>query len=154
MAPEAQLRSFVARLGAKNQKLFQSVRSAIRKRFPTANELVYDYPHSLVIGYSPTGNGIESVVSIATREDGVELYFNNGPKLPDPKKLLLGKGKATRFVRLESARQLKHPDVAAFIAAAIGLSNVPLPAEGKGSVTIKTNQSAAAKRRTGPKAKK
>ena len=103
--PEAQLRSFNDRLDPKQQKFAQSIRAALRKRFPTANELAYDYGSFFVIAYSPNEQGIDAPISIAARADGVDLYFNNGPKLPDPKKLLQGSGKMTRFVRLESAGQ-------------------------------------------------
>ncbi|HEY5810467.1 MAG TPA: hypothetical protein VIT67_21030 [Povalibacter sp.] len=145
--PEAQLRSFNDRFDPKHQKFVRSVRTALRKRFPTANELAYDYSSFFVIAYSPTEQGIDAPVSIAARADRVELYFNHGPQLPDPKKLLLGSGKQTRFVRVETARQLAHPDVEAFIAAAIDHASVPLPSKGKGSLIIKTNRTVAAKKR-------
>jgi len=145
--PEAQLRSFNDRFDPKHQKFIRSVRAAVRKRFPTANELVYDYSSFFVIGYSPTDRGIDAIVSIAARADRVDLYFNHGPQLPDPKKLLLGSGKQTRFVRVEDAKQLAHPDVEAFIAAAIDHASVPLPSKGKGSLIIKTNKAVAAKKR-------
>ena len=141
--PEAQLQSFNDRFDLKHQKFIRSIRAAVRKRFPTANELVYDYSSFFVIGYSPTDRGIDAVVSIAARADGVDLYFNHGPQLPDPKKLLLGSGKQTRFVRLEAASQLAHPDVEAFIAAAIEHASVPLASKGKGSLIIKTNKTLA-----------
>lgn len=153
-SPEAQLKSFIGRFGPKHQKFVQSIRAALRKRFPTAYELAYDYSSFCVIAYSPTERGIEAPVSIAARAECVDLYFNNGPKLPDPKKLLKGSGKATRFIHLESARQLKHPDVEAFIAGAIGLASVPLPSKGKGGLIIKTNKMLAAKKRPRPKSKK
>jgi hypothetical protein len=153
-SPEAQLRSFNGRFDPKHQKFIQSIRTAVRKRFPTTNELVYDYSSFFVIGYSPTEQGIDSVVSIAARADRVELYFNHGPKLPDPKKLLQGSGKLVRFVRLDSARQLAHPDVEGFIAAAVEHSSVPLPSKGKGGLIIKTNKMAAAKKRPARKAKR
>jgi hypothetical protein len=140
LTPEAQLRSFNARLDPKHQKFVRSIRTALRKRFPTANELAYDYSGFFVIAYSPTDRGIDAIVSIAARADRVDLYFNRGPKLPDPKKLLLGSGKQTRFIRMETARQLAHPDVEAFIAAAIDLAGVPLPSKGKGSLIVKTNK--------------
>jgi hypothetical protein len=152
-APEAQLRSFNERSDAKQQKFFRSIRTALRKRLPTANELAYDYSSFFVIGYSPTDRGIDAPVSIAARADGVDLYFNNGPKLSDPKKLLKGSGKQTRFIRLESARHLAHPDVEAFITAAVGLASVPLPAQGKGSLMIKTNKTASAKKPARAKSK-
>lgn len=142
-APEAQFRSFISRFDPKDQKLIRSVRAALRKRFPTANELAYDYNHSVVIGYSPTDRGIDSVVSTAARADGVRLYFMHGPQLPDPKKLLLGSGKQTRFIHVEAASQLAHPDVKALIAAAIDRAKIPLPSRGKGKLIIR---SAAAKR--------
>jgi hypothetical protein len=66
-----------------------------------------------VIAYLPTDRGIDSIVSIAVRDDGVRLYFMHGPQLPDPKRLLLGSGKQTRFVWVEAASDLAHPDVEA-----------------------------------------
>ena len=137
--PEAQLRAYIDKLDAQNQKLFRSVRAAVRKRFPTANELAYDYSHSLVISYSPTDRGIDAVVSISARTTGVSLYFNQGPQLPDPKRLLLGSGKQTRFIQVEVASQLAHPDVEALIAAAIDQARVSLPSKGKGSLIIKSD---------------
>ena len=136
--PEAQLRSLVEKFDPKDQRLIRSVRSALRKRLPTANELVYDYRTFVVIGYSPTDRGVESIVSTAARADGVRLYLMNGPQLPDPKKLLMGSGKQTRFIQLEAASRLKHPDVEALIAAAIDQARVPLPSKGRGRLVIRT----------------
>ena len=136
--PEVQVRSCIARLEPKNQKLMRAVRAAVRKRFPTANELAYDYSHSLVIGYSPTENGIDAVVAIAARATGVFLYFSQGPKLPDPKRLLQGSGKQTRFIQVGAASQLADPDVAGFIAGAIAQARIPLASEGKGRLIIKS----------------
>ena len=142
--PEAQLRSYIDRCDPKDQKLFRSVRAALRKRFPTANELAYDYNNSIVIGYSPTDRGIDGIVAISARATGVALYFNQGHQLPDPKKILLGSGKQTRYIRIDAAGQLGHPDVEALIVAAIEHATVPLPSKGNGQLII---QSSAAKRR-------
>ena len=136
--PEAQLRSLVAKFDPKDQKLIRSVRSAVRRRLPTANELVYDYNTFFVIGYSPTDRPTEGIVSIAARADGVRLYLMQGPQLPDPKKLLMGSGKQTRFIRVEAAKQLAHPDVEALIAAAIDQAVAPLPSKGRGGLVIRT----------------
>jgi hypothetical protein len=149
--PEAQLRAFNDRFDPKQQKLIRSIRTALRKRFPTANEVAYDYSSFFVIAYSPSDRGIDAVVSIAARADRVDLYFSHGPKLPDPKKLLRGSGKEVRFVRLESAKQLSDPDVEAFITGALDLARVPLPSKGKGGLIIKTNKTAAARKRPGRK---
>jgi hypothetical protein len=142
--PEAELRSYIDRLDPSNQKLMRSVRAAMRKRFPTARELAYDYSSHVVIGYSPTEHGIDAVVAIDGRADGVRLYLMHGPQLPDPKGLLQGSGKMARFVQVDAARTLAHPDVKALIAAAVDRSTVPLPSKGKGILIIKAS---AAKRR-------
>jgi hypothetical protein len=151
LTPEAQLRSFIDRFDPKDQKLIRSVRAAVRKRFPTANELAYGYNNSVVISYSPTDRGIDGIVAISARAAGVALYFNQGPELPDPKKLLLGSGKQTRFIQVGAAGQLAHPDVEAMIAAAIDQAKIPLPSKGKGKLIIR---GAAAKQRPSRKPKK
>ena len=137
--PEARLRAYIDKLDPENRKLFRSVRAAVRKRFPTANELAYDYSFALVIGYSPTDRGIDGIVAIRASSTGVSLYFSQGPQLPDPTGLLRGSGKQTRFIQVEAASQLAQPDVEALIAAAIDQARVPLPSEGKGSLIIKSD---------------
>jgi hypothetical protein len=149
--PEAQLKSLIDKFDPKEQRLIRSVRAAVRKRLPTANEVVYDYGFSLLIGYSPTDRGIDSPVSIATRDGGLRLYFMNGPKLPDPKKLLVGSAKQVRFIPLEAASRLKHPDVEALIAGAIKLASASMPAKGGGTVIIKAT---TASKRAGKKSAK
>ena len=149
--PEAQLRFFIENFDPKEQRLIRSVRSAVRKRLPTANELVYNYYTFFVIGYSPTDHPTDGIVAIAARPDGVRLYLMQGPQLPDPKKLLLGSGKQTRFIRVEAASQLAHPDVEALIAAAIDQARVPLPSKGRGSLVIRSVSAKRQPRRRRPK---
>ena len=149
--PEAQLRAFIEDFEPRDQRLIRSVRSVVRKRLPTANELVYDYHTFFVIAYSPTERPTDGIVSIAARTDGVRLYLMQGPQLSDPKKLLLGSGRQTRFIRVEAASQLAHPDVEALIAAAIDLAGVPLPREGRGRLVIRTVSPKRRPRRRLPK---
>jgi hypothetical protein len=138
VTPEAQLRSLIEKFDPEDQRLIRSVRSALRKRLPTANEFVYDYNTFFVITYSPTDRPTDGIVSAAARVDGVRLYLTQAPRLPDPKKLLMGKGKQARFIPVEAARRLAHPDVEALIAAAIDQARVPLPSKGQGMLVIQT----------------
>lgn len=149
--PEAQVKSFIAKRGPEQQKLIRSVRTALRKRFPTANELAYDYNHSFVVSYSPTERGIDGILAFTARADGLFLYFGQGPKLTDPKKLLKGSGTQTRFVQLESAKQLDDADIASFIAATVKQAKTPFASTGKGTLMIK---GAAATKRTARKTSK
>ena len=151
---EGQLKAFIAKFGPKDQQLIQAVRKAVRKRLPTANELVWDNYNFFVIGYSPTERPSDSIVSIAARANGVGLCFIHGATLPDPKKVLLGSGSQTRFIRLESAGALARPEVEALVAAAIAKGKTPLPATGRGRLIIRSVSAAQRPRRTTAKAGK
>jgi hypothetical protein len=135
---EKKLKAFIGKFEPKDQRLIRAVRRAVRKWFPTANELVWDNYNFFVIGYSPTGRPSDSIVSIAARANGVGLCFIRGASLPDPRKLLLGSGNQTRFIRLESAGVLARPEVESLVAAAIARARTPLPATGRGKLIIRS----------------
>ena len=135
---EDQLRDFIAKFEPKHQRLIRAVRRVLRREFPAANELVYDNYNFFVIGYSPTLRPSDSIVSIAAGASSVGLCFIHGAGLPDPQKLLLGSGKQTRFIRLESAAVLVRPEVEALIAAAIARAKVRLSPTGRGRLIIRS----------------
>jgi hypothetical protein len=133
-----QLQRFIGKFAPRDQRLIKAVRTAVRKRFPTANEMVYDNYNFFVIGYSSTERPSDAIVSIAARANGVGLCFIHGAKLPDPAKLLLGSGNQTRFIRLDSASVLARPQVEALLASAIAQAKSPLPATGRGKLIIRS----------------
>jgi hypothetical protein len=135
---EKQLKSFIDKFEPKNQALIRAVRKAIRKRLPTAHELVYDNYNFFVIGYGPTERPSDAILSIAGAANGVGLCFIRGASLPDPYKTLQGSGKQTRFLRIESAEVLARPEVDALIEAAIAQSETPLPTTGKRKLIIRS----------------
>lgn len=135
---EQQLEEFIDKFDAKNAALIRSVRKALQKRLPSANELVYDNYNFFVIGYCSTERPSDCIVSIAAAANGVGLSFYYGATLSDPHKLLLGSGSQNRFIRLESAATLARPEVEALIAAAIGQAETPLPAKGTGKLIIRS----------------
>ena len=135
---EKQLRSFIAKFEPKHQTLIRAVRKALRRRFPTAYELAYDNYNFFVIGYGPTERPSDCIVSMAAGANGVGLCFIHGASLPDPKKILLGSGNQTRFIRLESASVLGRPEVEALVAAAVAQAKTPLPASGQGKLIIRS----------------
>lgn len=137
--PEAQLQSFIKKFDPENQTTIRAARKALRRRFPTANELVYDNYNLFVIGYSPTERPSDSIVSLAAGANGTGLSFPYcGAHLPDPHKLLLGAGSQNRFIRFDSAKVLARPEVEALISAAVSLAKAPLPTTGKGKVIIRS----------------
>lgn len=135
---EDQLRSFIAKFEPEHQKLIRAVRRVLRREFPAANELIYDNYNFFVIGYSPTERPSDSIFSIAAASNGVGLCFIHGASLPDPKKLLIGGGKQTRFLRLESAAVLDRPEVKSLFNHAVAKSKAPMPTRGRGKLIIRS----------------
>jgi hypothetical protein len=134
---EQQLKGFVGKFEPKHQTLIRAVRRVLRRRFPTACELAYDNYNFFVIGYSPTARPSDAIVSMTAGSNGVGLCFIRGATLPDPKKMLLGSGNQTRFIRLESAGVLARPEVEALIAA-IAQAKAPLPPTGRATLIIRS----------------
>ena len=143
---EAELRALIARFATAHIRLIGTMRQRLRKRLPTAHEVVYEYENlgAVVISFSPNERGYEGVLSIRADADGVKLYFNRGKELPDPEKLLQGSSQ-TRWILMEGASTLARPEVARLIEVAIACNRVPFADAGRGSVVIRSTS--AKKRR-------
>ena len=141
---EAQLAAFVDKFEPEAAKLIRQCRAELRKRLPTAIELVYDNYNFFVIGYCTTPRASDCIVSIAAAANGVGLSFYNGATLPDPDGLLQGGGKKNRFIRLPTIATLRAPAAVTLIEAAVAQAKTPLPATGVGQLVI---QSISAKQR-------
>jgi hypothetical protein len=144
---EAELRGLIARFAPAHQGLIATVRRSLRKRLPTAHEIVYEYSDAVVISYSPNEHGYEGVLAVRASAKGVELYFNSGKALPDPAKLLRGSGKLARFIHVEGASTLKRPAVARLIDEAIARNRVPFARTGRGPVVIRSTSAKQRRRR-------
>lgn len=144
-AAEARLRTLIAEYAPASARLIAAVRRSLRKRLPTAHEVVYEYRGFFVVSFTPTGRGHEGVLGIRADAEGVRLYFNRGCDLPDPAKLLRGSGKQALWLALDAAATLAQPEVASLIEAAIALNTVPFESQGRGSVVIRTELKKAGK---------
>src|SRR5205809_336912 len=144
---EAQLRTLIAKFAPAHLRPIAAMRRSLRKRLPSAHEVVYEYQNlgAVVISYSPNEHGYEGVLAIRASANGVRLYFNRGKELPDPAKLLQGSGNQTRSINLEGASTLARPAVARLIDEAIARNRVPFARAGRGSVVIRSTS--AKKRR-------
>ena len=60
-----QVAAFIAKFDPAIAKLVRSARTLLRKRYPTANELVYDNYNALAIGYSSTEQTSDVLFSLA-----------------------------------------------------------------------------------------
>ena len=134
---EAELRVLIAKFAPADHGLVTALRRSLRKRLPTAHEVVYAYRDCFVISYSPTERGYEGVLAIRGSADGVKLYFNQGKGLPDPEKLLRGSANA-RWILLEGPSTIARPAVARLMDEAIARNRVPFARIGRGPVVIRS----------------
>jgi hypothetical protein len=138
LSPTKQVAGFIAKFDPAVAKLTRLCRSVIRKRYPSAIELVYDNYNALAIAYSPTEKTSEVVFSLAVYARGLNLYFMYGRSLPDPNGLLQGSGTQGAFIRLESAATLNEPKVIDLIQRAVKRQKPTFPAKGKGYTVVKS----------------
>jgi hypothetical protein len=136
--PEKQLTSFIAKFTPAMGKVIRECRHAMRQRFPTANELVYDNYNFFVIGYCTTERPSDCLVSLATNARGIGLHFYHGATLPDPQGVLEGSGNQNRFVRLDGAAALSRAEVQALLNAAEAQATPGFPEEGGGKLIIRS----------------
>jgi hypothetical protein len=136
---EQQLKGFVAKFTPATGKLIRECRAAMRKRFPTANELVYDNYNFFVIGYCATERSSDCVVSLVANSKGIGLSFYYGSTIPDPRGILQGSGNQNRFVRLiDGVATLSSVEVSELIDAAAAQADPPFAKTGGGKLVIRS----------------
>lgn len=138
ISPARQLNTFLGRFDPAIRRVVREARAKLRRRLPTAIELIYDNYNALAIAFASSERGSDVFVSLAVYARGVNLYFIYGVALPDPHRLLLGSGNQGRFVRLESAAMLDRREIDELLVAAIAEGETPLPRSGRGHIVIKS----------------
>jgi hypothetical protein len=160
-SPERQLAGFLAKFTPEVSELAEAVLDKLRRRYPTALELVYDNYNALAIGFCPTERASDGIFSIALYPRWVSLFFLQGAALPDPAGLLKGSGKVAKHIVLPKLSMLDDPAVTALMSEAVARARVPFDPNGAHRLIIKSvsakqrpRRPAAAettKRRTGKK---
>jgi Domain of unknown function (DU1801) len=135
---EQQLTSFIAKFSDPVASLVPAILAAMRKRYPTAIEMVYDNYNALAIGFSPTERPSEAIFSIAVFPKWVSLFFLQAKGLPDPDKILQGNGKRVRHIRLPSAATLDQMSVKTMMREATARAAIPFAAKGSPRLIIKS----------------
>lgn len=131
-----QLDSFIARYSPDVASVARTAFRWMRERFPRPTVLVYDNYNALAIGFGPTERASDAVFSIALFPRWVNLFSLQAVGLPDPNKLLKGRGKRVRSVRLDGA-VLDQPAVLLLIEAEAMRSGLG-PEVGGGDIVIKS----------------
>jgi hypothetical protein len=135
---EEQLASFIAKFTPEVGALARSILTAMRARYPTAIELVYDNYNALAIGFGPSEKTSQAIFSIAIFPRWVSLFFLQGKQLPDPDGILQGSGNVARHMRLPSAGKLDELSVKKMMEEATARAAVPFSTKGTPRLIIKS----------------
>lgn len=127
--PAAQFAKLLARFSPKIVAFAKRCMPKIRQALPGCLQLVYEYRHCVVISFGQSEQGAEGIVALSIYPEEVRLYFQGGKFLADPKDLLQGSA-GVRYVVLETAAAIDHPDIKALFKEAIKYRKAKLPRAG------------------------
>ncbi|MFZ1807987.1 MAG: DUF1801 domain-containing protein [Cyclobacteriaceae bacterium] len=89
---------------------------------PDCNELIYDNYNAVAIGYSTTDRQKGIYCHVAVYSKYVNIGFNKGTDLNDPKKLLNGTGNSIRHIRVDGFSDFPEKYVKGLLKQALQLS--------------------------------
>lgn len=145
-SPNAQLSAFLSRFSPGSIALAKRCLTKLRRIFPGAILLVYNYNRSVVVAFGVSETGSAATVALAVYPDSVRLYFGDGKSLPDPRGRLEGSASRVRYVTVSAARDLDHRDIRALFKAALKHSGVTFPRTGRSRMVIKSASKTKKKR--------
>ena len=122
--PDPEYLNLIRPYGPAIQKLALAARQLILAEAPAAGEFVYEV-YTIANHFSFTDRVGDAFVFTTTHANWVNLGFNFGAALPDPKGLLQGEGKWIRHIRIAHAADLEAPGVRELVRAAIAEAERP-----------------------------
>ena len=114
----ASLRRFLKPYDAPVRDLALQLRALLLEEMGPCFENIYDAYSAVAIGYGASERMSEGIFHIAVYSKHVNLGFNAGATLPDPKGILQGSGSRIRHVTIKSSEDLKRPEVRSYIRRA------------------------------------
>jgi Domain of unknown function (DU1801) len=123
--PDRKLLSYLAPYDPHISKLTLALREVVLEEAPNAIESI-SKGYALAIGFSFTGKPLkDGFCHVVTYSSHVNLGFNRGALLPDPNKILMGKGKSIRHITLHDQPELERPFIRRYLQAAIEQVGTP-----------------------------
>jgi hypothetical protein len=118
------------------------LRALLLEEIGPCYENIYDAYSAVAIGYGTSDRLRDGIFHIAVYSQHVNLGFNDGATLGDPKGILLGKGNRIRHITIKSPADIARPELRAYIRRArkIALADArklgePAPQKPKGVVS-------------------
>lgn len=103
----SELLKFLKPFNEDKKKIVLWLREFVWDLYPQTNELIYDNYNALAFGWSITDKLGHTFCSIALGRTSGNLHFGFywGSEIPDPEKLLLGKGNQYRYILVKSKEE-------------------------------------------------
>ena len=117
LAPAALLK-FLKPYDREIQKLALELRALVLEEMAPCYENIYDAYSAVAIGYGLSERLSDGIFHIAVYSQHVNLGFNEGATLEDPKGILEGTGKQIRHITIRSAADLERAEIRAYIRRA------------------------------------
>ena len=116
--PPADLRKFLRPYDREVQQLALGLRALVLAEMAPCYENIYDAYSAVAIGYGTSERLGDGVFHIAVYSRHVNLGFNDGATLADPKGILQGNGNRVRHISIKSESDLARPEIRAYIRRA------------------------------------
>jgi hypothetical protein len=116
--PPRDLLKFLKPYPPEVRDLALQLRALVLEEMAPCYENIYDAYSAVAIGYGTSERLNDGIFHIAVYSKHVNLGFNDGATLPDPKRILQGKGNRIRHIAIKTADDLTKPELCAYIRRA------------------------------------
>jgi len=100
------------------RELALQLRGLLLEEIGPCYENIYDAYSAVAIGYGTSDRLSDGIFHIAVYSNHVNLGFNEGATLDDPKGILSGKGNRIRHLTIKSPADVARPEIRAYIRRA------------------------------------
>src|SRR5882672_7833018 len=117
-APPTALIKFLKPYDREIQDLALKLRALVLEEMAPCFENIYDAYSAVAIGYGTSDRLRDGIFHIAVYSQHINLGFNDGATLDDPKGILLGAGNQIRHIKIKTPEDIKRPEIRAYIRRA------------------------------------
>src|SRR5215813_12272839 len=116
--PPRALLKFLKPYDKATRDLALQLRALVLDEMAPCYENIYDAYSAVAIGYGTSDRLRDGIFHIAVYSNHVNLGFNDGATLDDPKGILLGSGNRIRHITIRTVADLQKPEIRSYIRRA------------------------------------
>ena len=116
--PPPELIKFLKPYDREIRDLALKLRALVVEEMAPCYENIYDAYSAVAIGYGTSDRLRDGIFHIAVYSQHVNLGFNDGATLPDPKGILQGTGNQIRHITIQTLEDITRPEIRAYIRRA------------------------------------